>query len=126
VKEIVLSDQRNLKEEKINEFEQGLRPDGSKIGTYRDAEYAIFKDAINPRANGYVDLLLTRQFAGGLFVRTYGEGFLFDSRDSKTEMLKGKYGIEIMGINQDWFNERQNNIYRLVLSQDIQKILNKK
>ena len=26
VRQIVLSDQKNLKEEKINEFEQGLRP----------------------------------------------------------------------------------------------------
>jgi len=123
VEKIILSDQKTLKEEKINEFSHGLRPDNSKIGVYKDAEYAIFKDHINPLANGYVDLLLTRQFSGGLFVQRFSpRTFIFNSSDSKTGNLIGKYGIDIMGINQEWFDIRQKDVYRLVLVQQIKQI----
>lgn len=123
VKEIVLSDKERLKEQKIDEWERGLRPDESKIGVYRDAEYAIFKDNINPRANGYVDLLLSRQTASTLFVVPFGEGFMMNMND--THNLVGRYGIDILGLNQEWFNKRQKDIYRLTLSYELQKILNK-
>ena len=122
----MLSDQDKLKEEKINEFTKGERPNGKKIGEYRNAEYSIFKQQINPLANGYVDLLLTRQFSSKLFVRTFGSGFMFNSTDNKTGSLIGKYGIDIMGLNQDWFNNRQRNIYKPVLDFEISRILNKR
>lgn len=122
MEQIVLSD-KALKEEKINEWEQGLNPDGSYIGQYRDPEYAIFKNQINPRANGMVDLLLTRQTAKTLFPKPFGKGFIFDMNDRYN--LKGRYGLDIMGLNQEWFNKRQIDVYRLVLSVQIQKILNK-
>ena len=110
--EIVLSDQKRLKEEKINEWEQGIRPDGDKIGTYRDAEYAIFKDSINPIANGYVDLLLTRQTANSLFVHRANQPreFLFGMNDIYN--LVGEYGLDILGLNQETFEKRQADIYR--------------
>lgn len=115
VEKIVLSDNKNLKEEKINEWEYGVRPDGEKIGTYRDAEYAIFKDHINPKANGYVDLLLSRRTASSLFVHKGSQqsSFIFGMND--THNLIGRYGKDILGLNQDWFNKRQNDIYRLAL-----------
>lgn len=37
----------------------GKRPDGSLIGFYRDVDYAIFKQTINPSAKGDVDLVLS-------------------------------------------------------------------
>jgi len=112
VAEIVLSDKKRLKEEKINEWEQGIRPDGDKIGTYRDPEYAIFKDNINPRANGYVDLLLTRQTANSLFVHRANQprAFLFGMNDRYN--LVGKYGFDILGLNKETFDKRQADIYR--------------
>lgn len=108
----MLSDQKRLKEEKINEWEQGIRPDGDKIGTYRDPEYAIFKDNINPRANGYVDLLLTRQTANSLFVHRaiHPRAFLFGMNDRYN--LVGKYGLDILGLNKETFDKRQADIYR--------------
>lgn len=124
--QIVISDQDKLKDQKINEFSKGERPNGKKIGEYRSAEYAIFKQQINPLANGYVDLLLTRQFSSKLFVRPFGKGFMFNSRDKKTGSLIGKYGIDIMGLNQDWFTNRQKNIYKPVLDFEISRILNKR
>lgn len=123
---IIISDQDKLKQEKVNEFTKGQRPNKERIGEYRNAEYAIFKSQINPSANGYVDLLLTRSFTNKMFLRKFGNGYLFNSTDSKTGNLIGKYGIDIMSINQDWFNERQKNIYKYILLFDISRILNKK
>jgi len=123
VEEIVLSDQKRLKEEKINEWEQGINPDGSKIGVYKDAEYAIFKDNINPRAGGYVDLLLTRGTANTLFViPTEKRRFKFKMFDRYN--LIGRYTDSITGLNQQTFDKRQNDIYKYILIKDIKKILN--
>ena len=70
-KEIVLSDKEPLKQRKIDEFTKGERPDGRRIGKYKDAEYAFFKQAINPSANGYIDLMLSRSFVGKMYVRPF-------------------------------------------------------
>jgi len=117
----VLSDHKRLKEEKINEWEQGIRPDGDKIGVYRDAEYAIFKDRINPRANGYVDLLLTRGTANSLFVHRalQPREFIFGINDRYN--LVSKYGKDILGLNQETFDKRQADIYRYTLIYVIKK-----
>lgn len=124
--QIVLSDNDAIKKEKINEFTKGERPDGEKIGEYRNAEYAFFKKAINPLAGGYVDLLLTRSFANKMFIKSTNKGYLLDSTDSKTGNLIGKYGLDIMSINQEWFNKRQAEIYKFVLQFEISKILNRR
>jgi hypothetical protein len=119
-----MSDEKVLKERKLSELTRGERPSGDKIGVYKDAEYAIFKDRINPFADGYVDLLLTRSFYNKMFLKNYGREYIFNSSDSKTGNLIGKYGLDIMGINQAWFEQRQRDIYRLTLVQMI-KINNK-
>jgi len=119
--EIVLSDQKPLKEEKINEFEQGLRPNGERIGFYRNPEYAIFKQQLNPKADGTVDLLLSRRTASTLFVHKGNKkgSYIFGMTD--THNLVPKYGRDILGINQAWFEKRQNDIYRLTLVFNIKK-----
>ena len=119
---IVLSDQKNLQSLKINEWEQGLRPDGSKIGVYKDAEYAIFKDHINPRAGGYVDLLLSRNTAKSLFVIKAQQGYIFNMNDQHG--LVRKYGIDILGLNQESFNKRQEDVYQYALLYSLRKIIN--
>lgn len=117
VMKIVLSDQERLKEEKINEFELGVRPDGSRIGIYRDPEYKEIKQRQNPKADGYVDLLYTYRTARSLSLRPFGDGFLFKWNDEYN--LVGRYGLDILGLNQEWFNKRQKEVYRLVLTQQI-------
>jgi hypothetical protein len=58
-----------------------------------------------------------------MFVRPFTRGsFRMDSTDSKTGNLLGKYGSDIMGLNQDWFEKRQKEIYRFVLIQKIKKV----
>jgi len=121
VRNIVISDQKTLKQEKIDEFEQGLRPDGNIIGEYRSKDYQEYKYSQNPLARGNVDLILTRSFTNKLFVKGSDSKFIFDSSDIKTGNLIGKYGRDIMGLNQDWFNIRQNDIYRLVLVEQIKR-----
>jgi len=117
---IVISDQKRLKEIKVDEWEHGLLPDGSKIGVYKDAEYAIFKDAINPKANGYVDLLLTRKTAKSLFIKSY-RNRLFGFGMNDRYNLVGKYGIDILGLSQETFDKRQSEIYRQTLVYIIKK-----
>jgi hypothetical protein len=123
VREIVLSDQKRLKEQKISEWERGLIIDGVEKREYRDPEYAIFKQQLNPLADGYVDLMLSHQTARSLFViPTQKRAFLFKMNDIHN--LEGRYGEGIKGFNQETFDKRQEDIYRYVLIQDIQKILN--
>lgn len=121
MEEIVLSDQKPLKEAKINEFEQGLRPNGERIGFYRDPEYAIFKQQLNPKADGTVDLLLSRRTASTLFVYKGNKNGSYTFGMTDTHNLVPKYGRDILGINQDWFEKRQNDIYRLTLVFNIKK-----
>lgn len=125
VKKIVLSDEQALKERKEWEFSRGLRPNNTKIGTYKDEEYADFKRQINPLGGGNVDLLLTRSFLNKMSVQVdVGREFIFNSSDSKRDSLLGKYGGDILKINQQWFEDRQTQIYKFRLVFDIKKILN--
>jgi hypothetical protein len=123
VKEIVLSDKERLKQQKIKEFERGLRPNEKRIGGYQNGEYANEKNQMNALPGfGNVDLIYTGSFSSKLFLKsTYPRLFIFDSTDNKTDNLIGKYGLDILGINQDWFNNRQNEIYRLVLTEQIKR-----
>ena len=109
--EIILSDKK-LKEQKINEFTKGQLPDGSLIGNYKSAEYAIDKYQMNPLAGGHVDLILTRSFTNQLYVeKVQPRTYLFNSSDYKTNSLIGKYSIDIMGLNQEYWNNRQKEVY---------------
>lgn len=111
MEEIILNDQR-LKERKIDEFRRGKRPDDTLIGFYRDVHYAIFKQEINPLAGGDVDLILTGSFTNQMRVEKVAPTrYTFNSSDSKTPMLVGKYGEDIMGINDEWWNNRQIEVY---------------
>lgn len=121
VEKIVVSDNEKLKARKVEEFTKGERPDNTKIGTYSNrselaAEYAFFKNKVNPLAGlGHVDLMLTRSFVNKMYVKPHGLGFILDSTDNKTGNLVGQYGKDILGLNQDWFSNRQSQIYKATL-----------
>ena len=100
-----------LKADKIDEFESGLRPSGAIIGKYRNINYAVFKRNQNPKAQGNVDLILTGDFAGRLFVTNPKKSvFKFESTDKKAPMLFEKYGDDLKGINQETWDEFQKSI----------------
>lgn len=87
-------------------------PDNSLIGNYQSAEYAIDKYQMNPLAGGHVDLIVTRDFTNHLYVENVRpRAYLFNSTDWKTDRLINKYGIDIMGLNQDYWLNRQEQIY---------------
>ena len=124
VQKIVERDNLNLVEQKKTEFERGLRPDGTLIGDYRSESYRIFKQSLNPLAGGHVDLMLTKAFISSMFVKPFGKGYIFDASNNKTDKLKGQYGLDIMGLNQEWFNQRQREVYRDLLIEKIKNQLN--
>jgi hypothetical protein len=116
----VLSDNANLKQRKIDEFTLGQLPDGSRIGTYKDADYYFFKREINPFADGYVDLMVTRKFVNSMNVNPFTKGtYLFKANDPNN--LGDRYGIDIFGINQEWFAKRQTEIYIYPLLRQIKQ-----
>lgn len=102
---------KELKAEKIDEFESGLRPTGAIIGKYRSVNYAIFKRNQNPKAQGNVDLILTGDFTGRLFVTNPKRSvFKFESSDRKAPMLFEKYGDDLKGINPEAWDEVQRKL----------------
>lgn len=109
--QILITSDPKLKEEKINEFRKGDRPNGSEIGTYRSYNYSLFKASINPLAGGYVDLILTGSFTNKLFIQKRGNEYLFYSTDSKSDDLFNKYGNDLRGINQLVFERAQKERY---------------
>lgn len=111
VAQIVLNDQKELKKAKIDEFERGELPDGNRIGYYRDKNYREFKQTLNPLASGTVDLILTGRTVSTLFVRRSGSprAYIFGMNDRYN--LIGKYGIDILGLNEQTFEQREARAY---------------
>lgn len=87
----------------------GIRSDGKQIGRYRNSEYAIMKNALNPLPGlGNVDLILTGAFSDSFDIDVNGEDIDRIATDSKAESLIEKYGDEVFGLtdnNQEYYNE---------------------
>ena len=109
---------------KYKEFQRGDRPDGTAIGFYRNSGYGLFKRNLNPLAGGTVDLILTGSFTRGLFVESLGNSrYIFDSTDDKTDDLIGKYGQDIMGLNQGEWYRLQREVHAPLLIRFIKRQL---
>lgn len=125
VSQLIQENKDDLKEAKIDEFRHGLRPNGQIIGHYSNSrfgrKYRLFKIKRNPLAKGNVDLIFEGNFTRGLFLKRRGKGFVFDSRDSKTGELVGKYGADIMDISQRQFNDQKKRVYERMLAKKIKK-----
>ena len=72
------------------------------IGTYKNARYKAKKQAMNPRAGGYVDLRLTGRYYQSIKATVSGTEVLVTASDSKAKMLEEKYGESIYGIGYDF------------------------
>ena len=128
--EIVTKDNTIL-QAKRNRLSQGLAPNDEIIGRYRNTDYAVFKQSINPRANGNVDLILTGSFSNQLFVKSLNNSrFLFDSRDEKAPMLFGRSyhqgvnGKVLRGLDKQTFDDLQRKDYAYDLISYIKQITN--
>ena len=127
VQEIVINDQQELKSRKKNEFEFGLLPNNKKIGQYSNTNYAYKKYSMNSLAGfGQVDLIYSGSFVNSLFVMPTQKGFIFDTnQEDKQGKLIASYGGDIMGLNQNYFNERQKEVYSKLLIKEISRVLNR-
>lgn len=79
----------------------GLRPDGSIIGHYKDPEYAIFKQQINPLASGDVDLIYNRDLVNNIDLIMTSFGAEVISTDKKYTKIANKYGYDNFNITED-------------------------
>lgn len=107
---IILNDKQALKSEKINEWLHGQRPDGRDIGYYHNNEYGYYKFKLNPLAHGTIDLILTGKTASSLFIRKGSANGLFTFGMNDTNNLL-RFGKDILGLNQQWFVNRQKEVY---------------
>ena len=130
MRNIITSDP-NVYDAKMYEFERGLTPDLDRIGVYRDVDYAVMKQQMNPLAGGDVDLILTGSFTSQLFIQYLGDSrYQFDSRDSKAPMLfsrnyyLGVNGSVLRGLNKETFDDLQKKLYAPELIRHIKKITN--
>ena len=107
----IISTDNELRKLKKEEFASGKRPDGTIIGTYRSLSYRKKKQAKNPRARGFVDLIDKGNFTNDLFVQKISKKkYNFFSTDSKATSLFSKYKgkkSSLQGLNQATFNRRQ-------------------
>jgi hypothetical protein len=93
---------------KKDEYEQGDIYSRGVRRTYAWKAYREEKLFMNPRADGFVDLIYKGSFIGGFEITTKGKGYTFLSTDSKSNLLKSKYNnskSDIFDLNQDVFNQ---------------------
>ena len=97
----ILANEDSVLDKVKNRWDRGERPDGGIIGTYKSAEYALFKNNINPLANGNVDLTLTRSLRNNLQFFPLGDGSMkIFSSDEKAVNIAEKYGEDVYGLTK--------------------------
>ncbi len=93
---------------KKDEYEQGDIYSNGVRRTYALKPYREEKLLLNPRADGFVDLIYSGSFISAFELTTKGKGYTFMSTDSKSSLLKSKYNnskSDIFDLNQDVFNQ---------------------
>lgn len=93
----------------------GLRPDGSIIGHYKDPDYAIFKQQINPLAGGDVDLIYNRDLVNNIDLIMNSFGAEVISTDEKYTKIANKYGYDNFNITDEQENELLDEIMAQVV-----------
>lgn len=81
-------------------YERSEKADGENLAPYNSILYALYKESLNPKPGlMHPDLYLTGGFqrAFTLVVKDYK--YEVDSTDSKSDMLKDKYGENIFGLS---------------------------
>lgn len=100
----------------------GRRPDGSLIGFYRDVNYAIFKQTINPSAKGDVDLILSGDLVNNIKTVLGKNKIEILSSDYKFEEISLKYGLDNFNITEEEENELLDGIMAEVVTNIFKEI----
>jgi hypothetical protein len=100
----------------------GERPDGSIIGVYRNPDYAMFKQRMNPKAGGDVDLTLTESLGDKIeMIPTQKNIFKIISTDSKYSKIVEKYGEYNFNLSE----EKKELLFEMIGNQIINKVLDR-
>jgi hypothetical protein len=102
-----------------NQMMLGEDSGGGIIGRYSNPIYEAFKESINPRAGGLVDLKLSGGFQGNMFLKGTSFPFTVDSHDEKRSKL-----IEGDGYSEKVFGPNKPNLETIrqdVVKEDIQE-----
>lgn len=97
----VLEHESEIREMIKRRWKLGKRPNGDLIGYYRDIDYAIFKQTINPSAGGDVDLILTGSLSNKIKLVLSGKGIEVISTDDKFDAISDKYGLDNFNVTED-------------------------
>ena len=108
VNEGIVENESKLIAIKKDEYEQGDIYSNGKSRTYAWEWYRQEKRLLNPRADGFVDLIYSGSFIGAFEITEKGKGYIFKSNDGKSSLLETKYNnskSNIFDLNQDVFND---------------------
>ena len=95
----VIATQDQFIEYNVDQMKRGEMADGTQIGRYKSASYALRKYRQNPLAGeGNVDLIDKKDFIKGITLRKSGNQIEETSWDWKYRILTEKYGEKILGI----------------------------
>ena len=114
--EAVLENTDEIKKWIKERWKLGKTPDGDLIGRYSKsemgAEYAFFKNQINPLPGvGNVDLTLTGALGKGIRVLPHGQNqYIVFSTDNKFNAIADKYGYDNFNLSEEEFTKLANAI----------------
>lgn len=97
-----------------DQMKHGLKADGTRIGVYASDAYEREKRAMNPLADGYVDLEYEGDFKLELTLRPLNtKRYTVYSQDWKNAELITKYGAGIFLLSPEYLDKyRRNSFYQ--------------
>jgi hypothetical protein len=118
VSKIVVTHEDDIVELNQSQMLLGETATGGIIGRYSNPIYEAFKESLNPKAGGNVDLKLTGGFQGNMFLKGTSFPFTTDTLDEKrSKLIDGDgYGKEVFGLNEP----NKEKLTKEILKEDIQ------
>lgn len=102
VDELILTNSGIIIRHVKNRWLQGESVHGGIIATYRWEDYRQYKQMLNPKAGGTVDLTLTGALGNGLAIKKAGNRqYQIYSVDRKYQKIGQKYGFEEFGLTPE-------------------------
>jgi len=119
IAKIVMSHEETIVDMNRDQMLLGEDSEGGIIGRYSNPVYEAFKESINPKAGGNVDLRLSGSFQREMFLKGTSFPFTTDSTDSKrNKLIDGDgYGENVFGVNKP----NKEILRHEVLKEDIQE-----
>jgi hypothetical protein len=99
--EVLRDQQHTILDLNIEQQMGGLNSAGEILGTYAEGPYKVFKESLNPAADGNVDLRLTGSFHNSFYIEAERFPVYIRARDSKEPKLVERYGEEIFGLTEE-------------------------